>query len=78
LYDVSEIKVDRNECAEGAQGVKRPFPGSKKGKGYVYRFKSLSKTTQVKKNSSKFPGAKKCINLVDPLGGRGVSRKVKI
>jgi hypothetical protein len=32
----------------------------------------------VKKNSSKFPGAKKCINLVDPLGGRGVSRKVKI
>jgi hypothetical protein len=32
----------------------------------------------VKKNSSKFPGAKKCINLVDPLGGGGVSRKVKI
>ena len=70
--EVSEAKVDRNECAEGAQDVKRPFPDPKKGKGYVKR--AISLQTPIKK----LPGYKKCINLVDPLGGGGVSRKAKI
>ena len=38
--ELSEDKSDRNECAEGALIVKRPFPGSKVGKGGLVCYKS--------------------------------------
>ena len=62
---------DKNECAEGALIVKRPFPGSKVRNGGPDRYKSPLKTSRCKKNSSKFPGVKKCITLTDPPGGWG-------
>ena len=51
--------------------MKRPFPGSKVGKGGPDRYKSLFKNSRNKKQSSKFLGYKKYVGLIDPLGGRG-------
>ena len=69
--------MDQNECAEGVLIVKRPFPGSKVRNSGPDRYKSMFKISRNKKQSPKFLGYKKYVALIDPPGGRGVSRKAK-
>ena len=52
--EVSEDKIDQNECAEGALIVKRPFPGSKVRNGGPDRCKSTLKFSRNKKTQRNF------------------------